>query len=92
MKVASASSNGYRGCQSLLHKKFRTTYSIFFFAGQLTRGLKVDSEVGEVTFVVLASIFYRVNMKGNSKAMDWKHDSLRFAVNEDLRPSLSKTN
>ena len=85
MNVASGSSNGYAKNQKRRVEKGQCkTDSVLLFSGQLTRSLEIDSEVGEIAFVVLAGILDGVNMERHSKAVNRQNHGLCFAIDKYL--------
>jgi len=69
---------------NIILAKAESTYCIFFLSSQLTRGLEVDSEISEVSFVAFARIFDSVDMERNSEPVYGEHDSLGFPVDDNL--------
>ena len=48
----------------------RSTNRILLLASELAWRLVVNSKIGEVTFIIFANIFYRVDVERNSETMD----------------------
>lgn len=57
---------------------------IVLLTRHLARGLEIDTKVGKITFIILADIFYGVDMQRHGKAVDWQNDSLGLPVNVNL--------
>jgi hypothetical protein len=87
--VASGSSNGCTDNQKRGTVKWgNKTDSVLLFPCQLTRSLEIDSEVGEIAFVVLARILDGVDMERDSEAVNGQYHRLCFAIDEYLEHKL----
>jgi hypothetical protein len=56
------------------------TYCIFLLASKLARRLEINTEVREVSFVVLRRIFYSVNVKWCSETVNGQQDRLCLTI------------
>ena len=61
------------------------TYRIFLLPCELSGSLEIDSQIREVTFVVLADVLDGVNVERHGITMDGKDDCLGFPVDINLQ-------
>ena len=61
-----------------------STHRILLLPCKLAGRLEVDSEVGELSLVVLADVLNGVHMERHREPIDRQNDGLRLAIDEDL--------
>jgi hypothetical protein len=54
----------------------------------LARGLEIDTEIGKITFVILADILYGIDMKRYSEAVNGQNNGLGLSINVNLQKLL----